>query len=569
MHVRTTVAVAFALTAAPALAQVQLAEFAGQLPQESLGDALAGLGDLDGDGLPDFVAGAPFHPNNAIEPGRAYVRRGFDAAPIRMLVGNFGGDDFGFAVADVGDVDGDGVHDVLVGAPDLLSGGGHDFAGTAGSVELFSGASGAELLHLDGDLAFDMFGISVAGLDDLDGDGVPDFAVGAVGFDGGGPNRGLVRAHSGATGAALWSTFGPQSDASFGARLARLGDIDGDGKGELVVGAPMHDGTYVDSGAAYVLSGATGAIMQGWVGPTAKIDFGVAVAGVGDIDGDGFDDIAVGAPNHPYPTSNGSIYVYSVKTGALLWQRASPVNGSMFGSSIAAIGDVDGDAITELAVAAVTYQYASGQYDGLIGVFSGANGAEFGRAIGQPTDYFGRSIASLGDVDADGRHDFAVGGVAALGGQRGFVRVLEANAPMSPSTFCVGKTNSQGCVPSLDSTGSTSFSGPDDFTLRASGVINKKSGLFLWNAAPTWLPFQGGVLCVAAPQTRTSVVASGGSPSGADCTGVLSYTFTHAYLQSKGLAPGSIFYAQAWYRDTALAVNKIGLSNAALVILAP
>ncbi|MCK6446449.1 MAG: integrin alpha [Planctomycetes bacterium] len=570
MHLRSSAPLAFLLLSAPGLAQIKLAQFNGQLPQESAGDALAGIGDVDGDGLADLVVGAPFHPNNTIEPGRAYVRRGLDAAPIHMLVGNFGGDDFGFAVADAGDVDGDGVHDVLVGAPDFAGGGGHDFPGTAGYVEIFSGATGAELLHVDGDLPFDMFGVSVAGLGDLDGDGTPDFAVGAHGFDGGGTNRGLVRTHSGATGDALWSIVGPtQADSSFGVRVARLGDGDGDGVDELLVGAPNQNGAFVDSGVVYVYSGASGALLQSWTGPGTKIDFGNALADVGDVDGDGSADVAIGAMNQPYPTSNGSVYVYSVASGALLWQRTSPVNGGMFGGALAAIGDVDGDGIRELVVGAQTYRYSSATYDGLISVLSGANGAELGRAIGNASDYLGRSVASLGDVDADGRADFAAGGVGANGGQHGFARVFEANAPMSPSTYCVGKTNSQGCVPALDSTGSTSFSGPDDFTVHAGNVINQKFGLFLWNAAPLWTPFQGGVLCVAAPQTRTGVVASGGSSSGADCTGVLSYTFTHTYMQSKGLGAGSIFHVQAWYRDTALAVNKVGLSNAALVLLAP
>ncbi|HVS10818.1 MAG TPA: integrin alpha, partial [Planctomycetota bacterium] len=245
-----------ALLAGLAGAQTKTAELVGSLTMESLGSAVVLLGDVDGDGLPDWAAGAPFHNNVTTIPGRVYVCKGSTAAAIRVLNGAIGGDDFGYALADAGDVDGDGVRDLLVGAPDFPQSSGHD-SGTPGSVYLFSGASGAQLLHVTGDNPNDMFGTAVAGLDDVDGDSIEDFAVGAVGYDGAAANGGLVRLISGASGATIWSAAEAQVDAGFGARLARIGDLDGDGFADLIVGAPRFDGPTVDAGAAFVLSGAS------------------------------------------------------------------------------------------------------------------------------------------------------------------------------------------------------------------------------------------------------------------------------------------------------------------------
>src|SRR5262245_10543309 len=118
--------IALALSSASASAQVQVAQFSGSNWTESVGHAVVGLGDVDGDGLPDLATGGPWHPNNTTDPGHVYVCKGATAALVRTLTGQFGGDDFGSALANAGDVDGDGVNDLLVGAPDLVPTGGHD-----------------------------------------------------------------------------------------------------------------------------------------------------------------------------------------------------------------------------------------------------------------------------------------------------------------------------------------------------------------------------------------------------------------------------------------------------------
>src|SRR5688572_16575757 len=192
-------------TSAAASAQAQLAQYSGSASGELLGFAVAGLGDIDGDGDGDFAAGAPWKITNATQPGRVVFLRGSTAALIRQVVGAAPADDFGRELANAGDVDGDGVDDLLVGAPDHFLDGGHDAGGaTPGYVALLSGASGAWLLTVGGDSVKDMFGSALSGVDDVDGDGIEDFAVGAPGHDGGAQDGGLVRLVSGASGATIW-----------------------------------------------------------------------------------------------------------------------------------------------------------------------------------------------------------------------------------------------------------------------------------------------------------------------------------------------------------------------------
>jgi hypothetical protein len=553
---------------APLCAQSKIEQFNGTTNMQFVGYSTVCLGDIDGDGLPDWATGAPSPTTWTTIPGRVYVCRGYDATPIRTLNGSVDGDDFGTSLADVGDIDNDGVHELLVGAPDLLSTGGHDSAGgTPGYIEVFSGATGALLVHVDGDTDGDMFGAAVAGMGDLDGDAVNDFVVGAPGF--GTLNRGLVRAISGATGATIWSVVGALPPAAIGSCLSAIGDVDADGFIDVLVGAPNWDGPHVDSGAAWVFSGANGATLRTWFGPHASAFLGVSVAGVGDLDGDAVPDAAVGAMNAPQGLYKGAVYAFSGQSGATLFSAIGPKDGTLFGCSVAAIGDVDGDGTTELAVGGYAYAFLSANSDGMLSVLSGGDGHEIGRVLGSSYgERLGWSLAGVGDVDGNGKLDF-VTGASAANGAFGLARVYTTDTPMPPSKYCKPKMNSQGCVPTFASSGSLSLSGPDDFNVSAANVINKKWGLFIWSSTAQGVPFQNGTLCVGAPQKRSGSVFSGGSSTGADCSGVMNYHFDHATMLAKGLTAGSMFVMQAWYRDTALPINQVGLSDGLLGFVAP
>src|SRR5262245_30710714 len=171
------------LTLLPALLLATLAERgAAQTAQfgsfgfhdgDALGRAVARVGDVDGDAVADFVVGAPAATGAESAPGYALVISGADGVRIHRLLTDGAADLFGWAVAGVGDADGDGVPDVLVGEPGS--------APVAGEARLFSGLTGDELLELSsgsGD-SWDGFGFAVAGLGDIDGDGHTDFAIGS------------------------------------------------------------------------------------------------------------------------------------------------------------------------------------------------------------------------------------------------------------------------------------------------------------------------------------------------------------------------------------------------------
>lgn len=120
-----------------------------------------------------------------------------------------------------------------------------------------------------------------------------------------------------------------------------------------------------------------------------------------------------------------------------------------------------------------------------------------------------------------------------------------------PRTYCTGKLNSANCVPAIGWTGTATLtSGPDNFHVRCTNVLNNRSGLFYWGTASAAAPFLGGTLCVAQPVRRTGVQNSGGSPTGLNCnTGAYDYFFTHAYAAANSVATGVDYYGQYWMRD--------------------
>jgi hypothetical protein len=390
-----------ALVATGLLALVRpLFTFEGSAEGGRFGASVAGAGDVDGDGYPDVVVGAPHVDGVGSSSGEVRAFSGWDGELLWVVAGDAAGDWFGFSVDGAGDVDGDGTRDVVVGSP----------LGTPpeGSAYVLSGLTGAVLWAWAGDAPGDRFGHAVCGAGDVNADGVPDVTVGAPLADGAGTFAGRVRVFSGADGSVL-HTFDGSAWDQCGSSVGAAGDVDGDGWDDMVVGAPLADGSAFNSGTATVYSGATGASLHVWHGAVAGDRFGSVVRGAGDVDGDGTPDLLIGIPAADVIAfDSGAVEVRSGKDGALLL-AVSGTKAGEFMQVGAGVGDVDRDGCADVLVGSPSAD-GIGPEAGLVRLFSGQTGLELQAFRGRSAlDWFGAAVAGAGDVNRDGRLDLLVG----------------------------------------------------------------------------------------------------------------------------------------------------------------
>lgn len=211
--------------------------------------------------------------------------------------------------------------------------------------------------------------------------------------------------------------YGNQVAASYARAVAGVGDVDGDGADDLIVGIAGYDSAVGDdAGKVIIYSGATGTLIRAWLGETTESLFGHAVEGIGDVNGDDWPDVVVGAPIYDAASQIGKIYVFSGATGQLLWSKLGAGPEDQFGWSVAAAGDVDGDQIPDV-IAGARSPGPLIEQPGKAYVYSGADGRLIWEWEGEEeSDWFGASVAGAGDIDNDGFADLIVGAPKA-GGQ--------------------------------------------------------------------------------------------------------------------------------------------------------
>ncbi|MEO8067557.1 MAG: FG-GAP-like repeat-containing protein [Flavobacteriales bacterium] len=383
-----------------------------------LGWSVAQAGDVNGDGYADALVGSPLADNGQVGEGVVYVHMGsatgLNMVPALTLEANIANAQFGFSVGTAGDVNGDGYADVIVGAP--LSGGmgrAYVFMGSPGGLSAvpaytYTGAAASRL------------GYSVATAGDINADGYSEVLIGAPdvaqAFLYMGWSSGLPLAPS------VTLSQGPVGEL-FGNCVNTAGDVNGDGYSDIIVCARSYSNGQPNEGAVFVYHGS----QPGLVVPYAIMlepnqalaNFGVSASPAGDVNGDGYFDVVVGADLwESGQADEGAAFVYYGTAGGLngagttIFQRNTP--NARVGKAVSEGGDINGDGYADIVVGAPTFENGAQTDEGLVFVVRGSAAglavASFDQLEVNGTGYqLGYSVAGGGDVDGDGYSDVIVG----------------------------------------------------------------------------------------------------------------------------------------------------------------
>lgn len=538
-------------------AQTPLYVYEDPVGRAGLGTALVGLGDVDGDDRDDFAISAPSYPFTPWE-SEVQIYSGASGALIRVLA-NPGtlSNNFGRAMANLGDVDGDGVEDLAVGAHRDSTA---PFLQWPGAVFVYSGQSGALLYTVFGDSIDHELGYSVDAVDDLDGDGVRELVAGHSGADFSDPRVGI---YSGSDGSPLMVIRGTNS--SFGTAVSGLGDLSGDGFGEIAIGDFKSSVTATQSGSVWIYSGSDGSLLREHHESTGDsgAQLGRALANAGDVDGDGLDDLVVGAPGWTSGNMLGKAVVLSGADGTTLHEFFPGSGLESMGRAVAGGGDLDGDGHADILVGSPFSNVQGQNYRGRARIYSGKTGAVlFQRDALADELLLGSGLAFLGDVSGDGLDDFGIGAphesydisVSPDPG-RAYVFDLEVGRPF--------------CGPVLpNSTGL-----PGRLGGQGSRVISDQSLRLTCSQLPPGAP----TLLVVSPSNGGNIVFTGGArmclghPRGLlsptplipDGAGLLLFDLDPDDLGGLGTAlPGASWYYQALYSDPAAIGTSYLTTNA-------
>jgi hypothetical protein len=464
----------------------------GLSPGDNAGTGVGGAGDINGDGRSDVVVGAPFWSDpkqGLLDVGAAWVVFGKSSATqvdlaslgsgFRIVGAN--GDRIGYAVAVAGDVNGDGLADVVLGTPVADRNGRPDSGsaylvfGTNSTTPVNLAALGNRGFRIDGATQGDMAGVSVAGAGDVNGDGRADLVVGASRADSAGRNDAGSAYVVFGKGSTTTIDLASLNDRGFriagaaaadfaGAAVAGAGDVNRDGRWDVLVGAPRADSVgRPDAGSAYVVFGSRSTTTidlaalggRGFriLGASPDIRAGAAVSGAGDVNGDGRQDVVVGIPlaDDNDRRDSGSAYVVFGKASTTPIDLARPFEGFLIegakredeaGREVAAAGDFNGDRRFDVLVGAPEADspndvYASGKAYVVYGFRQAASKDRTAPTLALSA-VSPQPVSSRGDVRLSARCNEAcalrVTGSLDLGSGQS-ARLLGVQAPVTPAGF--------------------------------------------------------------------------------------------------------------------------------------
>ena len=400
----------------------------GSTADDQLGFSVAGAGDVDGDGYDDVLVSAPYANNPATAEGIVYLYRGSSSGLATTASwsaeGGVAQTTFGYSVDGAGDVNGDGYDDVIIGAPYYANG-----QASEGRAVIYwgssSGLGSSAGWSVESQQTSALMGWSVAGAGDVDNDGYADVVIGIPSWDGGHKNEGRVSIFLGGPSGPGTSADAVreslQNSAYLGYSVAGAGDINGDGYDDVAAGGWYYDDPLRNEGVVDVWhggpSGPVAVLDWSDVGGQAYAYLGASIAGAGDVDGDGYGDLLVGAPGWDTTAADvGQARLYfggSSGLGAAGWTVSAAESGAGLGGAVAGAGDVDGDGLDDLLIG------ASAQDDGIVdqgwaGVYYGdltspSTTAVWSQTGGGNQARYGFSVAGVGDIDRDGLCDIVIG----------------------------------------------------------------------------------------------------------------------------------------------------------------